>query len=117
MNKKKIKEPKINVIEEYFKDTGAHTLKKNELFDAGDDIDIKTDLTHEQITLINTLHENDLFLAEKGLKPVFNSYYEKHMRLLISKERKSRGEFVDVERGRKEREMNDLPQPMQVINK
>jgi len=92
---------KENHIEEYFKDTGAEVLKKNELFDADDEnIDIKTDLTEARIALVNTLHENDLFLVSRGLKPVFKSYYEKHLRLLISKDRKSRGEFVDVEKGK-----------------
>lgn len=94
---------KINPVEEYFKDRVNSDLKKNELFDADDeDIDIKTDLTEQRIVLVNTLHENDIFLQSKGLKPVFKTYYEKHLRLLISKERKSRGEFVEVNKNKKE---------------
>lgn len=93
---------KINPIEEYYKDQGHQDLKKNELFEAEDeDIDLKTDLETNRIVLINTLHENDLFLMQRGLKPVFKSYYEKHMRLLISKERKSRSEFVEVRKSEK----------------
>ncbi len=99
---------KINIVEEYFKDMGHSQLKKNELFDGNEEeIDIKTDLNEKKITLINTLHENDKFLQDRGLKPVFKSYYEKHMRLLISRDRKSRSEFVDVEKGRRE-ENNEL---------
>lgn len=99
---------KINQIEEYFKDSGASALKKNELFDGEESqIDIKTELSEQKIVLINTLHENDIFLESKGLKPLFKSYYEKHMRLLISKDRKSRGEFVEVEKGKRE-ENNEI---------
>lgn len=98
---------KINPIEEYFKDTGSQILKKSEVFEADEDnIDIKTDLTEEQINIVNTLHENDLFLKSRGLKPVFKTYYEKHLRLLVSKNRKSREEFVEVNKNKKE-EINE----------
>lgn len=95
---------KINPVEEYFKDRVNSDLKKNELFDAdNEDIDIKTDLTESRIVLVNTLHETDLFLVQRGLKPVFQSYYEKHLRLLISLDRKSRGEFVEVNKNKEEK--------------
>jgi len=94
---------KINPIEEYFKDTGSQVLKKSEVFEADDEnVDIKTDLTEQQIVLVNTLHENDLFLMERGLKPVFKSYYDKYLRLLVSKNRESRKEFVEVNKSKKE---------------
>jgi hypothetical protein len=94
---------KINPIEEYFKDTGSHELKKSEVFEATEDnTDIKTDLTEKQIVLVNTLHENDLFLVSRGLKPVFKSYYDKYLRLLISKNRESRKEFVEVNKAKKD---------------
>jgi len=100
---------KINPIEEYFKDRGTAELKRDELFEADDEnIDIKTDLTEQRIVLVNTLHENDLFLMDRGLKPVFKSYYEKHLRLLISKDRKSREEFVDVNKAKKD----ELPEQL-----
>lgn len=94
---------KINPIEEYHKDNLNKELKKDELFEAKDEnVDIKTDLSEERIVLVNTLHENDLFLESRGLKPVFKSYYEKHLRLLISKDRKSRAEFVEVNKAKKD---------------
>lgn len=100
---------KINPIEEYFKDRGSAELKRDELFEADDEnIDIKTDLSEERISFINTLYENDLFLINRGLKPVFKTYYEKHLRLLISKERKSRGEFVEVNKAKKD----ELPEQL-----
>jgi len=95
---------KVNPIEEYFKDrVSSEEFKKSDLFNADDDdLDLKTDLTEKKIVLINTLYENDLFLIERGLKPVFKTYYEKQLRLLISKDRMSRKEFVEVEKDKKE---------------
>jgi|SRR6056297_522957 len=95
---------KVNPIEEYFKDrVSSDELKRSDLFSADDDdIDLKTELSEKRIVLINTLHETDIFLLKRGLKPVFKSYYEKQLRLLISKDRQSRKEFVDVEKDKKE---------------
>lgn len=95
---------KVNPIEEYFKDrVSSDELKRSDLFSADDDdIDLKTDLSEKRIVLINTLHETDIFLKKRGLQPIFQSYYEKQLRLLISKDRQSRKEFVDVEKDKKE---------------
>lgn len=107
------REFKKNPIEEYFKDGAKARNTHSELFDVSEkDIDTKTDLDINRIVLINTLHENDLFLMEKGLKPVFRSYYEKHLRLLISKDRKSRTEYVDVNKNKQEDIANSLGQSM-----
>jgi len=88
-------------IEEYFaKIEGTkEQFHSRELFKAGEeDIDLKTDLTNEEIGIITTLFFNDSFLKKKGLKPLFINYYYKFMRLKVSKDRKSRGEFVSINR-------------------
>lgn len=97
ITKEEIKKPeKRNRIEEYFTKTEKES-KGNELFRVSpDNVDIKTELTEEEIRQVNTLHFNDIFLESKGLSPVFYKYFEKFMRLKISLERKGRTEFVKV---------------------
>lgn len=86
-------------IEEYFaeKESSQNAITSRELFNASEeDIDLKTDLDSKEIALITTLKFNDSFLKTKGLKPIFLKYFYPYMRLKVSKERKSRGEFVNV---------------------
>ncbi len=95
-NDKTKEKPKINKIDEYFSKTENQT-KGNELFRVSpDNVDIKTELTDEEIKKINTLFINDEILQDKGLKPAFSKYIEKFMRLKISFERKGRTEFVKI---------------------
>lgn len=89
-----------NHIEEYFQnnETGAGRISR-ELFDVGKDntdIDFKTDLTLNEIKDITSLHFNDDYLMSIGLPPMYRTFYQKYMRLVISKDRKSRQEFVAI---------------------
>jgi len=92
-----------NPIDEYIEDSGNQKPTFSELFEVDDiDLDTKTDLSREDIKRISALYVTDEFLVSKGLKRVFKVYYEKYMRLLISLERKSRAEFVDVNKSKKD---------------
>jgi len=89
-----------NHIEEYFQntETGASRVSR-ELFNVGKDntdIDFKTDLTLNEIKDITSLHFNDEYLVSIGLPAMYKPFYQKYMRLVISKDRKSRGEFVAI---------------------
>lgn len=104
-NKKELKEkePKVNKlpdhIDEYFtKSEGSpDAIKSRELFSADNlNIDLKTDVNFEEISIISTLKFNDKFLVSKGLKPIFQEYYNDYLRLKVSKDRLSRGEFVKI---------------------
>lgn len=86
-------------VEEYFaKNEGSkEAFHSRELLRADkDDTDLKTDLLIEEIKYINTLTYNDELLKSKGLKPAYKSYLDKYMRLKFSLDRKSRAEFVTV---------------------
>ena len=88
-----------NHIEEYFAQTegSKESIISRELFKADDEsIDLKTHLQDEEIVLINVLMFNNQILIERGLKPVFQKWIHKFMRLKVSKDRLSRGEFVNV---------------------
>lgn len=92
-------------IDEYFTDIEIkEQTHYKELFSADDksDLDLKTDVTDEEIKAVTTLHFNDKFLHDIGVKPIFTEYYNKYMRLKISKDRKSRGEYVDINKKRSE---------------
>lgn len=85
----------INHIQEYF--DGQQGNKSSELFKIADEeLDFKTDLNENEIKIITTLYYNDQFLISKGLKPIFKIYYEKYLRLRVSKDRLGRTEFVKM---------------------
>lgn len=89
-------------IEEYFADTSQskEILTSKELFRAEkDNVDIKTDLTWQEIVIINKLKFNSRLLKEYGLVDIYEHFIEGYLRLKISLDRKSRGEFVDMNRG------------------
>jgi hypothetical protein len=91
-----------NHIEEYFAEStqSKEVLTSKELFRANrEDVDIKTDLSWQEIVLINKLIFNNALLKEAGLNPVYSDFIEEYLRLKISLDRKSRGEFVDMNRG------------------
>lgn len=86
-------------IEEYFAQVegSKENIISRELFNATDEtIDLKTHLTDQEIVLINTLMFNNSILLSRGLKPVFQKWLNKYMRLKVSKDRLSRTEFVNV---------------------
>jgi len=93
-------ERRSNHIEEYFKQTeNTQGRLSRDLFDVGEHnehIDFKTDLSLDEIKDISSLHFNDNVLQSLGFPRLFEAYYIKFMRLVISKERKSRGEFVSI---------------------
>lgn len=86
-------------IQEYFANKEGHkdAFLTKELFEATKEgVDIKTDLHLKEISLVNTLIYNDNLLKENGIKPIFEDFLYNYMRLKISLDRKSRGEFVAV---------------------
>lgn len=90
-----------NHIQDYFNtlDGNEQAMISKELFDIGKDgkqLDFKSDLTIDEIKDITSLSFNDSYLENVGLEKVFETYYKKYMRLVISKDRKSRGEFVQL---------------------
>lgn len=89
-----------NHVEEYFKnEENTSGRLSRELFDVGDKnkaLDFKTDLSLNEIKDITSLHYNDEYLLSIGMPAMFRGFYEKYMRLVISKERKSRAEFVSI---------------------
>lgn len=71
-----------------------------ELFRAEkEDVDIKTELTDQEIVLINKLIFNNKVLKECGLDPVWEDFIYHYMRLKVSRNRQSRGEFVSINKG------------------
>lgn len=92
-------------IEEYFTrvEGTEKALTSKELFKA-DDVDLRTDLGGEEIKIINTMLFNDSLLKERGLKPVFSIFLNQYMRLKFSKDRKSRGEFVAMNKSSTEKD-------------
>ena len=106
----KYKKPLPDNIDEYFvKIEGSkEAFHSRELFKAEKDVDLKTDLGAQEINYINTLMFNDVLLMSKGLKPVFKGFITKYMRLRFSLERKSRGEFVNINKSDKSEEAINL---------
>lgn len=88
-----------NPIEEFFiKQEGNRDLMvSREVFRADrENVDIRTDVAKQEIGLINALQHNDELLLNKGLKPVYKNYLNNYMRLKLSLDRKSRTEFVNI---------------------
>lgn len=94
-------------VEEYFKDQegSREAIKSRELFTADkDNIDLKTDLKSEEIALLNVMKFNNKILEEKGLNPIYDDFIINFMRLKVSKDRKSRAEFVGLNQNENEEE-------------
>ena len=89
-----------NHIAEYFKDNKetAEERASREIFKADTDVDIKTEVEMPEIIFINAMILNDKVLVDNGLKPCFSLYYNSYLRLKISHQRKSRSEFVNINR-------------------
>lgn len=108
INEKPLKEISVRKlpdnIDEYFtKIEGTkEAFHSRELFKASrEDVDIKTDLSIEEIVLINKLIFNNALLLRKKLKPIYTDFLYNYMRLKISLDRKSRGEFVAINKADK----------------
>lgn len=87
-------------IEEYFAGQGTKETVNagKELFKGKEDIDLKTELKWRELFLVGVLDHNDNTLENHGLKRAWSPFLNKYMRLKVSLERKSRGEFVMVAR-------------------
>jgi len=84
-----------NHIEEYF--TKNESQPGTELFRIDDsNVDIKTELTEQEIRDVNTLMMNDKFLEKVKVGAIFKNYYQHLLRLKISLNRKGRSEYVDI---------------------
>jgi len=97
------KDESKNHIEEYFsnKENNKEVLTSKELFKADKkDVDVRTDIVWKEIVLVNKLMYNNLLLTKYKLIPCFDDFVTEYMRLKISMERKSRTEFVDMNRAR-----------------
>lgn len=95
--------PISNHIEEYFAQNteNANVLTARAIFDAKpEDVDIKTDLMHREISLIAGLNEFDRAMKKHHVKQVYSKFLEEYLRLKISLDRKSRMEFVDMHRAK-----------------
>lgn len=88
-------------LEEYFddKEERKEVIAIKELFKADNDVDIKTDLSYQEIVLINTLMFNDRIIKRAKLRPLYKNFLASYLRLKISKDRLSRQEFVNMNRG------------------
>lgn len=107
----KVKLP--NHIEEYF-DSSSSKAEFIELFEADeDDIDLKTDLSHPEIVVVNAIIFNHTFLEKKNIPSPY-SWIAKYLRLKVSCDRKSRAEFVDI--NKKERFENNLDKFNSIAN-
>ena len=65
------------------------------------------------ILQINKILYNNSILEEHGLRPIFGNFIAQYMRLKISLDRKSRGEFVAIN---KQNHNDDLVQGMGALS-
>lgn len=86
-----------NHIEEYIlkSDNNSQAIASKELF-KDDKIELKTDINDMEIVHINKMLFNNEILKKCGLKPAFEKFITGYMKLKVSKDRKSRGEFVTI---------------------
>jgi hypothetical protein len=97
----------INPIEEYL-DHRVNRADFIELFEAKEtDIDLKTELTFPEITIVNCILFNDNFLKKKGIPSPYNTLILRYLRLKVSMGRKSREEFVRINQHDKFKENMD----------
>src|SRR6056297_2190665 len=94
-NGKKSSQKLPDHIEDYFAENEGtkESINSRELFSAEND---NVDLNKNAIPILAVLKFNDEFLKSRGLEPIFSQWVNPYMRLRISKERKSRGEFVSI---------------------
>lgn len=96
MAEKKVKENEV--LEEYFTslEENEKNSASNQIFSGEEDVDLKTELDMKEIARVNAMIVNDNFLNSRGIPSVFDMYYNPYFRLKISLNRKSRGEFVSI---------------------
>lgn len=88
----------LNHIEEYVKENIKDDNFKD-LFEAtSENVDLRTDLSSDELVIINKVKINNLFLLDKIGFDIYSSFVESYLRLKISYDRKSRSEFVDINR-------------------
>jgi len=90
---------KVNPIDEYFNkiETSRDSVNAKNIFSAdNENLELKTELKIREIVILNNLKMNDIFLTNRGLSPVFSEFIKSYERLKISLDRKSRGEFVSI---------------------
>lgn len=103
---------KNNHIDEYFVSQGMNNnqdkLISKELFKAEkEDVDVKTDLSIHEIVLINKIHFMNDMLLDCKLDGIYTDFLNRYQRLKISLDRKSRGEFVSMNKGETSDEIVD----------
>jgi predicted acetyltransferase len=108
VSENKIKRVNIqNPIEEYFKNNADKESTFQDLFEATpENVDLRTDLTINEIIILNKIRQNCLFLGKKLDSDIYGDFFNSYLRLKVSKDRLSRAEFVDI--NRKERFEKDL---------
>lgn len=94
-----------NPVEEYVKEQRSESESAQVLF-KGDEkhIEQMTELNTGQIESANALLHNDLYLSEFGIGTIFTPYVKRFFKLQVSKERKSRGEYVNVHKAELEQQ-------------
>lgn len=85
-------------LEEYFvnNNVSRDLLLSQELFKADENLDLKTDVTPQELVLANKILFFDNFLTSRGIDSSFLSFIRNFLRLKISQDRKSRSEFVNL---------------------
>lgn len=88
-----------NPINEYINENPDGESTFQDLFEAtNDNVDLRTDLTIQEIVVVNKIKVVDKFIKEKISSFVYNDFLHYYLRFKISLDRKSRGEFVDINR-------------------
>lgn len=95
-----------NHIEEYLQsNTGDNAFR--DLFEGKpDNIDLRTEVNENEVTIINRIFISNEFLNENGVPDIYNKFLNNYMRLKVSFNRGSRQEFVDI--NKKDRFENNL---------
>lgn len=78
-----------------------------ELFKGDKDIELRTDLSDDKLCLINSSKFNDILLKEHHLSEIYAPFTTDFMKLRVSKDRKSRTEFVDLNRNQNQADIID----------
>ena len=96
-----------NHIEEYCNaiEQNQQLKSSKELFSIDeDDLDFKTEVTETELRIISNLFVMDNYLKNIGLPTIFEEYYTKFLRLVVSKNRKSREEFISINKANTDEE-------------
>jgi hypothetical protein len=95
---------KINPIEEYFNNNTEKSTfidlfesQINNIHSFDNNISLRSDLTIDEIILINIAILNSNLMFDKGMKfNIYDRFINQYMRLKVSLDRKSRQEFVNI---------------------